>query len=60
MPTIKAEFEVYCGNGLCANTKNVIYRRGQSIEVEPCEKCIERTKDRGYEEGYEEGKRDET
>ena len=49
MPTIEAEFEVFCacGNGLCSNTSD--------STVEPCEKCLERARDEGYREGYDEG-----
>lgn len=57
MPTIEAEFEVYCtcGNGLCGNTttsKSTL--GGPAIEVEPCEKCLSRANDEGYEEGLKE------
>lgn len=46
MPVIEFEVWCSCGNGLCAQTTNV---RG-GIEVEPCEKCLEGAKDKGYDE----------
>lgn len=51
MPAI--EFEVWCScrAGLCNQTTNV---RG-GIEVEPCEKCLEKAKKEGHEEGYDKG-----
>jgi len=49
MPLIEFEVWCSCGNGLCNQTTNV---RG-GVEVEPCEKCLERAKDEGYNEGYE-------
>ena len=52
MPLIEIEFEVWCscGNGLCNQTRD---RKG-GIEVEPCEKCLEKAREEGKEEGYNE------
>jgi len=57
MPTLNnIEFEVWCscGNELCNQTKDV---KG-GIEVEPCEKCLDRVNAEGYDEGYDRGYND--
>lgn len=48
------EFEVWCscGNGLCSQTKDV---KG-GIQVEPCDKCLENARSKGYDEGFEQGR----
>jgi hypothetical protein len=70
MPTINSditvnvdiEVEVYCakcGAGLCKQSTSG-KTRGRSqpfIEVEPCEKCLDKIKDEGYSDGYAEGEK---
>ncbi len=58
MPTIEAEFEVYCdrcGAGLCNATNVVTDYRGTRANVEPCTACLENERDKGYDEGYDQG-----
>ena len=50
MPTIEFDVWCSCGERLCNQCKDV---RG-GIEVEPCEKCLERSHDEGYDEGRSE------
>lgn len=48
------QFEVFCaqcGKGLCGLT--VV--RGDRVEVDPCPRCQESARDKGYDEGYEAG-----
>jgi hypothetical protein len=59
MPTIEAEFEVWCavcGSAMCLNCR-VDNRsgRGQHVMVKPCEKCLEKARDEGYDKGYDVG-----
>ena len=61
MPEITTSFEVYCGScgaGLCGNSRNASTRRGEAIEVEPCETCLEKARDEGYENGYNQAYKD--
>lgn len=51
MPVLEFEVWCSCGNGLCGQCKEV---RG-GIEVEPCEKCMEKAQGEGYGQGYDEG-----
>jgi len=55
---INVDFEVFCscGEGLCNScTVGTTTRRGMPyIEVEPCQKCL----DKQYELGVEEGSKD--
>ena len=56
MPSI--DFQVYCGScgeGLC-NLTTVSDRYGVKVEVEPCPKCMESSKEDGYGEGYDKAK----
>lgn len=58
MPSIEAEFEVYCakcGAGLC-NNSTVRTRMGNSpaVEMEPCDRCLETSYENGYQKGAEE------
>ena len=58
MPSIEADFEVYCakcGAGLC-NEATVRTRMGRepAVEVEPCARCLETAQDIGYETGVDE------
>ena len=59
MPTFEVEFEVFCscGAGLCNQSET---RSGNklSVTVEPCEKCLEDSREGGYEDGYKEAERD--
>ena len=57
MPDFKVEFEVYCtcGHGLCNGSTGGEGPRGPKVEVEPCERCIDAARDRGYDDGYEDG-----
>ena len=57
MPTVEAEFEIYCtcGAGLCFN---VTEDRNNKVVMSPCEKCIESAKDEGYREGYDQAEKD--
>ena len=48
MPSIEFEVWCSCGNGLCNQTRDV---KG-GIEIEPCEKCLDRVHSEGYDEGY--------
>ena len=50
MPAIEFEVQCSCGNGLCNQTANV---RG-GIEIEPCEKCLDKARGEGYDDGYAE------
>ena len=50
MPSLEFEVWCSCGNGLCNHTRD---RKG-GIEVEPCEKCLEKAREEGKEEGYNE------
>lgn len=57
MPSIEAEFEVYCsicGEGLC-NMTSTSFKRGKNIIEVGCEKCKEKSFDEGYEKGYNKG-----
>jgi flagellar biosynthesis/type III secretory pathway protein FliH len=57
--SMNVNIEVYCaacGNGLCNQTE---FTRGRSrnqpqFRVEPCDKCLDSAKEKGYEEGYTE------
>lgn len=57
-PAFDIEFEVYCtcGEGLCRNTKtgSTKYRGIPFIEVDPCEKCLEKAKTEGRQEAENE------
>lgn len=60
MPSLELEFEVFCGrcgDGLCNNTRESASkgRRFPSIQVDPCERCLERAKDEGINSGYDAG-----
>lgn len=58
MPTIEGDFEVWCncGRRLCnSTTVDSSGRRGPSLTIEPCERCLEKAKAEGYEEGREKG-----
>jgi len=57
---VEIEFEVFCaicGAGLCSLSKTgTTSRRNMPyVEVEPCPKCLDNEKDRGYEDGYNSG-----
>lgn len=56
MPVMQIEVEVWCscGEGLC--NQSSIHRTGRGIEVEPCDKCLEKERKDGFDEGYEEGR----
>ena len=52
---VELEVEVFCagcGAGLCKQSKagNTNYRKQTFIEVEPCEKCLEKARDEGRQE----------
>lgn len=56
MPILEVDFDVYCscGNGLCNQTEVVLSRRKDGLPqvvIEPCERCLEKTRDDGYDEG---------
>jgi hypothetical protein len=60
MPEIAVNIEVYCakcGEGLCNQTEATRTNgRGEpSFRVDPCERCLDASRDEGYSEGYEEG-----
>ena len=57
MPLLELEFEVFCscGNGMCNSTTEGRNGHSQFIEVEPCGKRLEASRNEGYNEGYEEG-----
>ena len=50
MPSVEFEVWCSCGNGLCNQTKDV----NGGIEVEPCEKCLDKAHTEGYAECEEE------
>ena len=61
MPSIEAEFELFCGGcraGICNNaTEGKTKGRGMPyFEIEPCDACLEKARDEGKDKGYEEGK----
>jgi hypothetical protein len=53
MPTVEVNVEIWCscGEGLC----NQSWSHEGGIQVEPCNKCLEKAKDDGYDEGHKEG-----
>ena len=67
--TIDVQFDVYCGKcgaALCPQSRTTDHQRGRNngryVEVDPCEKCMEDARDKGWDdghsEGYDEGKAD--
>lgn len=61
MPDITVNIEVYCGKcgaGLCHGTEFVTTRLRQepSFRVQPCEKCMEESREEGYAAGYQEAR----
>ncbi len=61
MPDIEVSIEVYCarcGGGLCNQTEatRTRYRSEPSFRVEPCERCLQEARSKGYDEGLEEGR----
>ncbi len=60
MPTMEVEFEVFCscGAGLCQQSVVENGRRGQRVTVEPCARCLERSKESGFGDGVD-NKQDE-
>jgi hypothetical protein len=58
MPSFEVEFEVYCSScsaGLCNQSQTFSKGGCLSVEVEPCEKCLEAVKEEAHNEGYDEG-----
>ena len=57
MPQVVAEFEIWCqscGKGLCMNVSEDPSRRsstGNSLSIEPCERCLKTAEEEGFEEG---------
>ena len=56
MPSIDFEVWCSCGVGLCTETKVVVTGRGVSLEIQPCEKCMEAARSEGYDDGFDKGK----
>jgi len=58
-PEFEFEFEVYCGrcgSGMChLADADYQHRRDPRITIEPCEKCLEASKEEGYDKGYKDG-----
>ena len=53
MPDITINIDVYCsvcGDGLCHLAEQ--HGTKQAITIEPCPRCLDNEKDKGYEEGY--------
>lgn len=62
MPELEAKIEFtakceVCGQELSCNA-STDYRGKITIDVEPCEKCLEEAKDNGYEKGSADAERD--
>jgi len=62
MPEITVDVEVFCGKcgaGLCKNSsaedKSGYSGTSHSITVDPCEACLETSKDEGEQEGDTDG-----
>jgi hypothetical protein len=53
MPEMSIDFSVYCscGEGLCYQTAV----NGNVVTIDPCQKCLSRTKEESHQEGYDEG-----
>lgn len=56
MPSFEVEFEVYCscGNGLCGGSSGNNTKRGPSVTVEPCERCLDKAREEAIQK-YEKG-----
>ena len=60
MPDVTIDVEVYCaccGAGLCSQTESTNgHNRGEAqFRVDPCERCLDAAKNKGYDEGHEAG-----
>jgi len=55
MPEVSIDIEIYCscGQGLCSQSTGGSGRYGPNITVEPCEKCVDESYERGVEDGWE-------
>ena len=52
--TIEVPFEVVCakcGNGLCRQSDASSHKGQNSVTVEPCEKCLDESYDKGFRDG---------
>jgi len=54
---VKVDVEIWCGCGewLCNQSRDASSRSQHRIEVEPCEKCLDRAREAEYQKGYDKG-----
>lgn len=60
MPEFSVEFEVFCscGAGLCNQSDGGNSKRGPTVTVTPCKKCLQEEYDTGYGDGHKIGYKD--
>ena len=61
MPLITADIDISiycetCGAGICNNA--TVRANGVTLDIEPCERCLENARDEGYNEGLEAGRKE--